>query len=37
MTIPKGWYEYVVVDGVDVARPGIYEWKIDEKPIKTAN
>jgi hypothetical protein len=29
MTIPKGWYEYVVVDGVDVARPGIYEWEID--------
>jgi hypothetical protein len=29
LRLPKDWYEYVVVKGVDEARPGIYEWNID--------
>lgn len=28
-TLPAGWYCYRVNDGVDVNRPGIYEWRID--------
>jgi hypothetical protein len=28
ISLPKDWHEYVVVNGVDEARPGIYEWSI---------
>jgi hypothetical protein len=33
LRLPKDWYEYVVIDGVDEARPGIYEWNIDGRGI----
>ncbi len=29
LRLPKDWYEFVVVDGVDEAHPSIYEWNID--------
>jgi|SRR5665213_1062452 len=29
ITLPPDWYDYVVCDGVDTSRPGIYEWTIE--------
>jgi hypothetical protein len=29
VSLPNGWYTYHVNEGVDVSRPGIYEWRID--------
>jgi hypothetical protein len=29
VTLPAAWYEYVLKDGVDESRPGIYEWRIE--------
>jgi hypothetical protein len=26
--VPDDWYDYRINDGVDVKRPGIYEWRI---------
>ena len=26
--LPSDWYDYVVVEGVDEGKPGIYEWRI---------
>jgi hypothetical protein len=28
ITLPKSWYTVVIPEGVDLARPGIYEWRI---------
>jgi hypothetical protein len=27
--LPKDWHHYVVIHGVDVKKPGIYEWQIE--------
>jgi hypothetical protein len=27
--LPSNWYRYVVHDGVDTRKPGIYEWEIE--------
>ncbi|HEX9753345.1 MAG TPA: hypothetical protein VGA46_07865 [Methyloceanibacter sp.] len=27
--LPTGWYDYIIADGVDENRPGIYEWRIE--------
>jgi len=27
--LPAGWYDYILTDGVDEKKPGIYEWRIE--------